>query len=509
MKSSIQAIIFDLYGTLVQINERTLHKEVPRLLGVSVRRWMEAVRDDLMIASFPDRARFVRHICDSLAPGAGPEVEEKLMALVEREIASVEPVEGVSSVLPFLKRRGYALGLLSNLSSIHKEPVNRLGLGEYFTAMSFSCDEGMLKPDPRIYLDLCARLGAEPQSVLVVGDSWKNDVQAPKKLGMNALAVGAAASESSLPAITELGWILPTEGGELVSLLSGGEAIKLGQSTAVVRDLSPLPDREQGRYNLVASARAEIANHTVVAGESIEVFCKRYLFPEAAYVEECAHRVLAEAGLPSCDAVVTSDPEPCLVVSKAPGSKFTGPVDPPLAYELGRHSAAAYLFANADLRPRNAFVSYDGARPVITMVDLEHFFFNLALDSTGLENPFRPENFDRLSGADLSRRIRRRVLSARATRRAMRSFFELESLESELGRMFKQGWVDTFCQVKEDCERICRFLEQRVTTEPFLIIGTRSYRRAMAKIDVQDMRQRIEQDPEEIFPALAALKRSD
>jgi hypothetical protein len=50
-------------------------------------------------------------------------------------------------------------------------------------------------------------------------------------------------------------------------------------------------------------------------------------------------------------------------------------------------------------------------------------------------------------------------------------------------------------------------MEQRAYTEPFLIVGTRSYRRAFARVDVDDIRSRIEQDPVELFPRLAAVRR--
>jgi len=69
------------------------------------------------------------------------------------------PVDGVFSLLAFLRRRGYALGLLSNLSSVHKEPVAGFGMEAMVDAAGFSCDTGVTKPDPRAYLDLWRRSG--------------------------------------------------------------------------------------------------------------------------------------------------------------------------------------------------------------------------------------------------------------------------------------------------------------------------------------------------------------
>lgn len=491
MPPGIQAVIFDLYGTLLHTGTRLLHREVPRLLGVDRRRWVRLVRQHLLTRAFPDRAAFARFICEALAPGRPTDLES-VLALLERELASVELSGGALSLLAFLRRRGYALGVLSNLSSVHKEPVSRLGLQKLFSATGYSCDEGLQKPEPRIYLDLCARLGVQPEAALVVGDSARNDVEVPRRLGMRALRVGETANGAGLSRVADLAWVCLSEGVGLTRLLADGDSVLLGGASGVLRGLRTLPDAEQGRYNLIAAATVELPE----TGASVDVFCKRLLLPEAAYVEQFAHRLYTTVGLPSCDTGITGGPEPCLIVSKAPGSRLAGPVTPPLAFEIGRHGAAAYLFANADLRPRNAFVSYEHGRPSITMIDLEYCFFNLAFDVSGLADPLRPEALDRLPETERMQRLQRRVLTERTTRRARRSFFETEGYESELARVFREGWRAAYRRVQAEADMVCGLIEERIYREPFLIIGTRAHRRAMARVDLEDIRRRMGEDPD-------------
>jgi hypothetical protein len=258
-----------------------------------------------------------------------------------------------------------------------------------------------------------------------------------------------------------------------------------------------LNDDEQGRYNLVA--RAHLVHDD---GSSRDVFCKRFLFPEAVHVEEFAHRIHAAMGVASCPVQVTAGPEPCLVVAKAEGVKMEqGSVAPDLAREIGRQCAMAYLFANADLRPRNAFLAWQGGTPRVTLVDLEHCFFNMAMDVSGLGDPLVPETFDRLPEAELERRVLKRVLTERTTRRARRTFFETDSLESATASAFKDGWLDIYRRAQGRADQLCAMLEERVVRPPYLIIGTQSYRRAMARADVRDIRSRILQDPERVFVA--------
>lgn len=500
---STSAVIFDLYGTLLRIGEPLIHRGIPRALGSGGRQWVAHVREHLLVEHLESRDAFVRRVCDALAPGFDDETEDLCRDLVDRELASIEPCPGVFSLLRFLRRRGYAVGAISNLTSVHKEPLERIGLSELFEATAFSCDEGVSKPDPGLFLGLCRRLGVEPGSTLMVGDSLCNDVQAARAVGMRALRVSPHGGPDTIATVAELGCLDIDADEGLEPLVRKGGKVRLGPTTFVLDAPVPLPDDEQGRYNIVARIGARPDG----GGPATEVYWKRFLFPEAAYVEEFASELMAMAGLPACHATVLAGGEPCLVTTRAPGRKLGGEVDAGLAFELGRQCAVGYIFANADLRPRNAFVRRDEAGPVVTMLDLEHWFFNLALDLSGLDKPLNPATIDGLSADEVAARLRHRVLSARATRRAMRTFVEPDSPESELGRAFKDGWVTAYEGVQASADGICDRMAQRVYAEPYLIIGTRSYRRAMALLDVADIRRRIAEDAEAIFPGLAAFKK--
>lgn len=509
----IPGIIFDLYGTLVRIGDPVIHKAIPRALGVPARPWIELVRNRLLTSSFAGVSEFVTAICDALLAagpnGHRPTVDRdtamaRCTALVERELASVERCEGVLPYLRFLRRRGHRLGLVSNLTSVHRDAIRTLDIEEQFDAVAFSCEEDLCKPDRRIFLDLCRRLEVEPGDALMVGDSLHNDVKAARDVGMRAVRVGGPPPREGVAEVRDLAWSVVDGDGVRRPLVGGGGRVSLAGSEVELDDPSCLPDDEQGRYNLVGVARGR--RRAGPAPSETKLYCKRFRHPETAHVEAFAREVLEMAGLPSCAATVTEGAEPCLVMARAPGSKLEGRVDADLARELGRHCAVGYVFANADLRSRNAFVRRGTEGPAVTMLDLEHMFFNLALETDGLEDPFHPDTFDRLSEEELERRLRRRVLTERTTRRAMRSFVEPESAESERGRAFRSGWISAYRHVQSKVDPICRRIDDRVHTRPFLIIGTSSYRRAMATIDVEDIRKRILRDPEALFPRLAALK---
>jgi len=117
---------------------------------------------------------------------------------------------------------------------------------------------------------------------------------------------------------------------------------------------------------------------------------------------------------------------------------------------------------------------------------------------TGLADPLRPETFDRLPPDELRGRVKKQVLSKRASNRARRSFFELPP-EHEVPVAFRAGFLDFYRAQGPNAGALCALVEERIHAEPPLVIGTHSYRRAMATIDLDDIRQRLAMEPETAF----------
>lgn len=478
------AVLFDLYGTLVDVDERPLSRRLPTALGVSRAAWMGLLRGGLLTTAFADEDAFVGMLARTLAP-ARPDAEAICRGLLRAELDGVRLVPGAVSLLNFLRRRGLKLGLVSNLVSPFKEPVGRLGLEALFDAFAFSCDEGCAKPDPEIYGRALSRLGASAGATLFVGDSVHNDVRAPAALGMRTAGIGASGGDVTLSSVADLG-LLDLGSPRFLPLLSPGDRVKVGSVEAVVEAITPVADGEQGRYNLVYKVDAR------AGAVPLRLFAKRFLLPETAHLEAFAYRLQALTGLPSCSAVLHPGAESLLLLTEAPGVKYEGPLTEDVARGLGGHFAFALLFSNGDIRPRNAFVSGG----TVTLVDLEHCFFNLAIDTEGLERPERPETFDRMPKDELAGRIKKRVLSRRATSRARRSFFGDTPRDSPLDVAFEEGFVALYAAQSAQAGALADVLLERIHGEPPLVIGTHGYRRAMAEVDVEDIRVRLALDPE-------------
>jgi hypothetical protein len=304
------------------------------------------------------------------------------------------------------------------------------------------------------------------------------------------LLIGSSARARAVPRLADLGWLdLET----LAPLVPDGTALRVGEVSGRLVGLEPLGDDDQGRYNLVARARLLTAE----AGPR-EVFLKRFLLPESIEVERTVAALVEICGVSSCaTAVVDSGSEPVLAVAAAPGEKLGAPIpEAPYAREVGRHAAMAYIFANADLRPRNAFLSGEGEARTMTMVDYEHCLLNLAIDLAGVVDPLDRDAFEALGRAELERRVVRRVLADAHMRRAYRAFLGPHAKDPALASAFRSGWVTVHRRAQERRGEIVERLEACLAADPPLIVGTHAYRRAFLRLDLEDLLARLDEDPD-------------
>ncbi|WP_332449092.1 HAD family hydrolase [Methanoculleus sp.] len=84
-------------------------------------------------------------------------------------------------------------GAVSNGQRVFSEQEMRaFGLYDRLDFVIFSSDLGYQKPDLRIYAAALDRMDLQAPDVLFIGDNFKNDVDAPREIGMQALHIEEA-----------------------------------------------------------------------------------------------------------------------------------------------------------------------------------------------------------------------------------------------------------------------------------------------------------------------------
>ena len=110
------------------------------------------------------------------------------------EMSEKDLSEEVKISLEFLRAKGYKLAIGSS-SKNAKFILERIGLGDFFDAVSDGNNISKSKPDPEVFLKAAEFLGLEPEECLVVEDAVSG-VEAAHAGKMKAAVLGDAAEKN-------------------------------------------------------------------------------------------------------------------------------------------------------------------------------------------------------------------------------------------------------------------------------------------------------------------------
>ncbi len=88
------------------------------------------------------------------------------------------------------KLKDYPLGIVSNGQRVFSEQeLRNFGLYGHFNFVIFSSDLGYKKPDSRMFITGASNLGLPHHEILYIGDSWDNDINPSRGIGMKAMHI--------------------------------------------------------------------------------------------------------------------------------------------------------------------------------------------------------------------------------------------------------------------------------------------------------------------------------
>ena len=131
--------------------------------------------EQVRLESFKQTLRSVGRPNDELA-------EQITKFYIHHRQADIQPFEDVMPALTALHRR-YAVGALTNGNS-HPE---RVGIGHVFDFTILASEQGVSKPDPRIFHIAAELAGCEPSELLHVGDDLTDDIEGAIAAGLQAV----------------------------------------------------------------------------------------------------------------------------------------------------------------------------------------------------------------------------------------------------------------------------------------------------------------------------------
>jgi putative hydrolase of the HAD superfamily len=210
---TIRAVLFDFGHTLVDFHrtqealqeayeqirariEATAYMEVPELLDLIER--VAGGVDRMVAESYAegrmeelDPATLFRETLGGIGFDLPDDTIDHIVALDHSAYSNSHTVEPeVLATLRELRADGLRLGLVSNVSllpNLMRADLDRLEIGPLLDMSVFSSEVGVRKPDPRIFREALARVGAEPGESVFVGDRLYDDVSGAQAVGMRAI----------------------------------------------------------------------------------------------------------------------------------------------------------------------------------------------------------------------------------------------------------------------------------------------------------------------------------
>ena len=187
---SIQAVIFDMYETLVTQFCSPLYygTQIAEDLGLRPEEFLPGWR-----ATEEARATGKLTFEDAMTEllhrhglsGHRRRVVDKRIAIQADCFTHLH--HGILPMLSGLKVQGIRIGLITNCFSEEAKLIRESELFLCFDAHCLSWEEGVRKPDPDIYRTCLRRLGVAPEECLYVGDGGSQELEAARALGMQAV----------------------------------------------------------------------------------------------------------------------------------------------------------------------------------------------------------------------------------------------------------------------------------------------------------------------------------
>lgn len=85
--------------------------------------------------------------------------------------------------------RNYKIGVIANQSMGTADRLENFGILKYIDLVIASAEEGVSKPDKRIFEIALERSGCKPENAVMVGDRIDNDIVPAKQIGMKTIWV--------------------------------------------------------------------------------------------------------------------------------------------------------------------------------------------------------------------------------------------------------------------------------------------------------------------------------
>jgi putative hydrolase of the HAD superfamily len=197
----IKGVIFDLFHTLTGLESEWSDLPVTSsVLGIDRRAWDEALTLNShwrVIGEFRDPFEILRRLAHQVDPSLPEDLIRKAVeirvARFRHSLARI-PAANVEAIRT-LKRAGLKVGLVSNADAMEIASWPTCPCAGLFDVEIFSCDVGLAKPDPAIFLKCVDAMALQPGECIFVGDGGSNELAGAREAGLTTVFISGIIKE--------------------------------------------------------------------------------------------------------------------------------------------------------------------------------------------------------------------------------------------------------------------------------------------------------------------------
>ncbi|WP_147737771.1 MULTISPECIES: HAD family hydrolase [Blautia] len=216
-KKMVKCIFFDLFFTLCPFEY--LDEKEYEILGITCNEWEKKIDEkkiytNRILGEEKNIYQIIRQMLVSVGCNGNNEILlAKVLDIRKRRLYKtlVQVDDNICQTLLELKKYT-KLCLISNADILDKSCWECSPLKDIFDYAIFSCDIGMMKPNPTIYRYACTKMDVKPSEAIYVGDGGDNELLGAKAIGMYTVQttqflknnVNLNSVDKSISKITEL-----------------------------------------------------------------------------------------------------------------------------------------------------------------------------------------------------------------------------------------------------------------------------------------------------------------
>lgn len=201
-----QNFIFDLYGTLIDINTNEwkpyLWSKMSEFYGFYGANYqpmeMKRAYERLIKEAFEVKSPYeypeiqLEYVFQSLASDKGIEMDlttAKHAGQFFRILSTkyIKLYDGVIDLLTLIKKNGKHAYVLSNAQRIFTAyEMTLLGIDHFFDGILISSDEKCMKPDPAFFQRILDRYHLKKEESIMIGNDYRSDINGAYRIGMDS-----------------------------------------------------------------------------------------------------------------------------------------------------------------------------------------------------------------------------------------------------------------------------------------------------------------------------------